>query len=125
MNDVIKNIKQLSFRLPDELSGLDGKNRAVMLDDIIDILNNFERKWPKLGKWIPCSERLPSEEEVRMPKDETGYTELNYFIVQVKGAELPTIAYCIDGTFEPCDYDERFADEIIAWQPLPEPYKEE
>ena len=92
-------------------------------NDIIDIIN----EQPQADKWIPVEERLPSEEEAWMHKDETGYTEPNYFIVQVKGAELPSVAYCIDGTFEPCDYDKRFADEIIAWQPLPlpQPYKKE
>ena len=53
MIDVIKNIGHFSFRLPDELSGLDGKNRAVMLDDIISILEEYQRKQPKTD-WIPC-----------------------------------------------------------------------
>lgn len=77
-----------------------------------DIISVIEQQ-PKTD-WIPCEERMPSEDESWVDKDATGYREPMYFIVQVKGAELPSVAYCIDGTFEPCDYDTRFSDDVIA-----------
>lgn len=61
MIDVIKNIRSLSFRLPDELSGLDEKNRAVMLDDVVSILEEYERNQSKTD-WIPCEDVLSMSE---------------------------------------------------------------
>lgn len=78
-------------------------------------------------KWISCSERLPTEQEAWYRNDEEGVYEPNEFIVQVKGAELPTVAV-FDGkefTSKYADDDYGFLYEIIAWQPLPKPYKGE
>jgi hypothetical protein len=38
LDEVVWQAQLLSFRLPKEWEGLDGKNRAVMLDDVIDLL---------------------------------------------------------------------------------------
>ena len=79
------------------------------------------------NKWITCSERLPTEKEAWNYNSEEHLHEPNEFIVQVKGAELPTVAM-FDGKKFTHGYAENgygFMDEIIAWQPLPEPYKGE
>lgn len=63
-------------------------------------------------KWIPCSERLPKKPE----RGENGY------IVQKKRVAEPFSAYW-DGerwTNEEGDV----VDEVMAWLPLPKPYKE-
>lgn len=57
---------------------------------------------PKLGKWIPVSEKLP----------ENG----NRVIVTNKDGQVFISSFWEHFRF--------FDDEIIAWQPLPEPYKE-
>ena len=60
--------------------------------------------------WIPCSERLPEEDE-------------EVFVYLFK--DSPYIAYMNDGDW----YTEEFIvdkeEEPIAWMPLPELYKEE
>ena len=68
-------------------------------------------------QWIPCSERLPNDVEI--------------------GEEYPMVIFCtIDETY--CGFleytehgrtwwnadAEYEVDEVIAWMPLPEPYKE-
>ena len=73
-----------------------------------------------VGQWIPTSERLPNEEEFVQ-----AYCRNHYcaeFIVMIEGATRPTALYYKNGIW---------ADEnnnhyrVVAWQPLPEPYKGE
>ncbi len=69
-------------------------------------------KQPKVGEWIPCSERLPEEPVF----DEKGY------LVQQDNVVEPYSAYW-DGQkwTDSCGDD---CGNIIAWQPLPQPYRE-
>ena len=67
---------------------------------------------PQIGTWIPCSERLPGKYELCL-------------ITQRIGSQLvrKTALYII-GEWK---YNGRTLrnDSVIAWMPLPEPYKEE
>lgn len=67
------------------------------------------KKQPKVDKWIPVSERLPEKD--------------GWYLVQYKRELLGGLQIEVVG------YDERgflgSIDEVIAWQPLPEPYKEQ
>ena len=63
-------------------------------------------------KWIPCSERLPKKPE----RGENGY------IVQKKRVAEPFSAYW-DGERWTNEEDD-VIDEVMAWLPLPKPYKE-
>ena len=66
-----------------------------------------------VNQWIPCSERLPDEPEYGVD----GY------IVQSKDIAEPYSAYWgEDETWT--DSDCNVIDDVIAWMPLPEPYKE-
>lgn len=71
-----------------------------------------------LGKWIPCSERLPEDE--------------SYILVSFENTTMPDIARYEEndegGTFYPGDDEKSYSSYGIfvnAWMPLPEPYKEE
>lgn len=71
-----------------------------------------------LGKWIPCSEKLPEDE--------------SYILVSFENATMPDIARYEEndegGTFYPGDDEESYSSYGIfvnAWMPLPELYKEE
>ena len=55
-------------------------------------------------RWIPCGERLP---------------ENGYFLWSAKGGEVQKDFYW-DGHWEQA---EKYGYEVIAWMPLPEPYK--
>ena len=64
--------------------------------------------------WIPVSERLPKKPEIDGDSDD--------YIVQTRRVAQPFIGYW-DGR-EWTDEEVDILDEVIAWMPLPEPYKE-
>jgi len=81
------------------------------------------------GEWIPCSERLPSKEGRYMVTQETlggdfRFTGLFYYgkpmmpNCKVKGA----CWYRSDDEWGDVVYEDS---EIVAWMPLPEPYRED
>lgn len=65
------------------------------------------------GKWIPCSERLP--EKPVFGED--------YYLIQAQYVEQPFTAYW-DGCKWTDDTDTCII-SVIAWMPLPEPYRGE
>lgn len=66
------------------------------------------------NKWIPVSERLPKKPEIDGDSDS--------YIVQTRRVAQPFIGLW-DGR-EWTDEEIYVVDEVIAWMPLPEPYKE-
>jgi hypothetical protein len=69
------------------------------------ILNALDRE----VKWIPCSERLPEEDEV--------------VLITNKWHEVDKALYIGDERFDIIiNYLQK--EEVIAWMPLPEPYSE-
>lgn len=83
-----------------------------------DYDNGTQRENDDFGKWIPCSERLPEEEE---------YILLSF--ANCTGLDIGR--YENDGEndkFYPGDDEETYAHYgliVNAWMPLPEPYKGE
>lgn len=73
---------------------------------MIDVQHAIEEQ-PKIGGWIPCSERLPEENQNVIACFAHGtVTELQFYDKKFHGIY---------------DYDEKV---IVAWQPLPEAYHE-
>ena len=72
------------------------------------------------SNWIPCSERIPSEEEFIKAYCRNSYAA--EFIVMIKGATLPTTLYFKNGSWT--DMKGNYYN-VVAWQPLPAPYKGE
>lgn len=72
-------------------------------------------------KWIPVSEKLP---DVR--QHESG--EPIEFIAMIKGAKVPTtLNISSDGNWFDYmyeDYNGKHTFDVLAWKPLPEPYKD-
>lgn len=66
-----------------------------------------------VGEWIPCSERLPNDGEDVLIQPHWGREKYSYDIAEFREDKW----YCNQFTLE--------KDEVIAWMPLPEPYKEE
>ena len=86
----------------------DVREAVETIDEYIGELPSVTPK-PKTGKWILVSERLPEE-----------YREI--IITDVETSDTYLSRYIGDGYWE-CD-NGLFKDRIIAWMPLPEPYKE-
>lgn len=69
-----------------------------------------------MSEWIPCSERLPSESDYYLVTiiDDTGRKTLGCIWFAHEGDYY--------GESEWRELDD--FDDVIAWMPLPEPYKE-
>ena len=114
MIDEKKLIEELR-KYADELGTIRGEiELANGVLKAISIIN----EQPKVGEWILAKNRLPNEEEF-----EKYYCRNHYaaeFIVMIKGANKPTSLYYKEEVWfddDNNDYD------VIAWQPLPEPYE--
>ena len=86
-------------------------NRAI---DLCTNIINAHIKHMNDG-WIPVEDRLPE-------KPENGYQEPEYNVM-IKGAIIPTtLKFTSKGKWKD-DLGQEY--EIIAWRPLPEPYRPE
>ena len=94
-----------------------------------DILEFIERQ-PTAEQWIPCSERLPEVHEsgnsfsgVYMQSDPV----LVYGVCEYEeNAQFHIVTYCddLDGnTYWSTELDALTITQVVAWMPLPEPYK--
>ena len=85
------------------------------------------------NSWIPCSERLPEEHETMFAKlkgtdkwdsamPEKISDDVNVIIEFEDGTRKTKTMHTIDGKWKKDINIIKF--KVIAWQPLPEPYKE-
>ena len=85
---------------------------AIWHDTAINIVSEVEAECG--NGWVPCSERLPSEEETK---------DCASFVVTKRVRDkFSTIDFCLFGTEG--EWLVRENEEVLAWMPLPEPYKE-
>ena len=91
-------------------------------------------KRPEFGKWIPASERLPEEYDSIFAKYKgtkkwvpgmfkKTSDEVIVTVINSKGKTATTHAHTNDGAWK-SDLIKLDGCRIIAWMPLPEPYKE-
>lgn len=77
--------------------------------------------------WIPCSERLPEEKDAGILK-KLGTSKRSEYVlatVEVKGERMTVTACTYDGKW---DWNMKYAFpdyKIVAWMPLPAPWKGE
>ena len=91
------------------------------LEAAIDALVDLPSAQPE-SKWIPCSERLPE-------LDEDGYSDkVLVCFANFTGCEICEYRDCDDchGWYvgDTDDNPEDIGIHVVAWMPLPEPYKE-
>lgn len=87
----------------------DGSEIAFTLRELMAIIN----QQPTSDGWIPVSERLPDKPE---PYEEDSYLIQDYQVV------TPYSAYWNGEIWT--DVDDKKIVKVLAWQPLPQPYKE-
>ena len=103
--------------------------RQVMADIVTPIVVSQPPVEPerKKEKWIPCSERLPDEKDAGILK-KLGIEKRSEDVlatVEVKGERMTVTTCTYDGKWE-WDMKYAFPDyKVIAWMPLPEPYRGE
>jgi len=92
------------------------------LNSVLDYISNtLIDGAPTMNEWIPCSERLPSE------KGNYLVWYRFYDVIKDKIMSSCKIAYYsteLDHWLG-LRYSEYSRDVVLAWMPLPEPYKEE
>lgn len=91
---------------PIELYSSGGRYDAY--DNVLDIIDEEERK----SSWIPCEKGIP---------DDSGDPVM---VTTISGNLLIAIFEPEEGLWWASDYDGAIYD-VIAWMPLPEPYKAE
>lgn len=102
----MQELEKILEEIDVKIAGSIGRKREGLLE-----AENIIRKHMNDG-WIPVEERLP-----KAPEMEDEYPEFN---VMIEGAKIPTtLQYSYDGVWID-DYGNAY--NVIAWQPLPEPY---
>lgn len=82
--------------------------RWFAINEMLEII----KRQPKVGEWIPCSERLPETDDVVLIT--VFNIDNNKLFVTPAVYQHPF--FCTWNTLAP-------EDKVIAWQPLPEPWK--
>lgn len=85
---------------------------VIELDRAIEIVKQEAEQYN--NGWIPCSERLPDDKQRCLT------TAKIYFVPDHVDEEDNYIGVAIDTYFEKFGWSSN--PEVIAWQPLPEPY---
>ena len=85
-------------------------NKSVAYEDAISIVDEVAQEYN--NGWIPCSERLPKEATVYEVTEEIFINSKKQYIVEHR-------LFGTEGEWL-CPSNRK----VIAWQPLPEPYKE-
>lgn len=121
MIDEKKLIKELK-----KIFESDEENINCTLSDFAYHVFDCIEEQPKVGEWIPCSERLPEMHREDMEAEGEYYMISNPVIV-TDGQQIYIAEYEAD-----MDYrygwhslDGEDYDNIIAWMPLPKPYRPE
>ena len=98
---------------------------------IQDVLLEFIAEQPKIGEWVPCSERLPENigNYIIHVKTGTGEDYVGMWLYE-RGTHLSGKQTHIDdkqgywcNAFSGEPINETLSETVIAWRPLPEPYK--
>lgn len=95
-----------------------------------DNLRKFIDEQPKIGEWIPCSERMPEEHETMFAKLKGTYKwrgamfesmsdDVNATVEFEDGSRKTMTLHTCDGEWKTDLRIVKF--KVIAWQPLPNP----
>lgn len=97
---------------------------ADIVLEIYDGILYFVKDQPKVGSWIPCSERLPEMHREDM-ESEGEYYMISDPVLATDGDNMYVAEYEIDDGCRAgwVDCVGEDCEDIIAWQPLPEPYR--
>jgi len=85
------------------------KGQGRLIERVLNAAKDLKQK-SKTGRWIPVSKRLPEESYYCLCCDKDGYM---------------TIGSINKYSKEWCFEDDEVDIDVVAWTPLPEPYKAE
>jgi hypothetical protein len=111
---LIDEASTVSFMIsPDYVTELQNLNK--------ELIRQLEEADRPHGEWIPVSERLPKIDA------ENGWKASDTVLVCLVDGMIHMGFYCEDKKWRFCESGEAkesFWKDVIAWMPLPEPYKE-
>ena len=130
-NEYIKTLR--SYAMQGEARG----GRNLYSDKLFEIANYLEslQNQPQADKWIPCEVEMPKEHDSMFSKlkgtdkwsdamFEKISDDVNVTIELEDGSRITKTAHTIDGKWS-VEINSWIKQKVIAWQPLPQPYKKE
>ena len=128
LRGLAENYGRLQLGFSDSVEIIVGKEQAI--DLAIEIVQEVAEEYK--GGWIACSERLPEEIDWYLAVFEevdTGFIGIPYIADYLMGSHTKfttedgwIIHNCSDREDESAEYYKNL--RCVAWQPLPEPFKE-
>ena len=104
--------REQEYKLVSDEKGIHYEPQTGLIDEII----KYVQKMPKVGEWIPCSERLPEKTS-------------SYLVTTIAADAFGKPYYVMDVALYNIVYgwtlNNKKCEEIFAWRPLPEPWEGE
>lgn len=114
---MIKELYIVAGKHKNDVVGVGELNIHAMCIDVAQRLKELSEQ-TNTKKWIPCSERLPN------PKGNEEFVRVEVTIQgKEKNVNMPAFYYYRIHKFFPWNIGGSPLKNVIAWMPLPEPYK--
>ena len=93
--------------------------------DTEEIVRRIKEEYDITDGWIPCSERLPEEGERVLATHLGGVNPNRQVIEHIYQCGEFTCGWDMDMNVGSPTFGQRYMGKVIAWMPLPEPYRED
>lgn len=121
---LIESLEEWSFETEIVIQGSDGyddtaNRKIICTQNAIEIVNKLAEEYvpdTNVRKWIPCSYKMPEEESNAIITTKAGNVMVGMYTKKY-GQRMSEGFICDDYFVYMCS--------VVAWMPLPEPYKPE
>ena len=131
---MIEELYKVAEQHKKDVVGVGELNIHAMCTDVANRLNELIEKQPKVGEWIPCSVRMPEEHDSVFAKakgtdkwNDAMFVKIsddvNVTIEYDDGTRTTRTSHTLDGKWKAEQEFKFYKPKVIAWMPLPEPYK--
>ena len=111
---IIEKLEEKHERYINQYGAVGGNPMAFSVKECMEIVQEVAEEYN--NGWIPCSAELPQQPEENPIFDNK---PLELYLVSVKNADYPIRAFW-NGKFFTDGWSKV---DVIAWQPLPQPYQ--
>jgi hypothetical protein len=101
------------------------KSRKYVFRSAINTIRGNLANFPTVNQWIPCSERLPEEGERVLCTHLGGLNPNRQVIEHIYQNGKFVLGWDMDMNPSSSTFGQRYMGKVIAWMPLPEPWKGE